>query len=289
MHADVFKVGLLLLVVSVVIMSFVSKLKKMFAKNKKKFLLYILVVLVLFGATGFLSNKNVLNNLPLYNFISFQIIFLLLGLLHFLALRKFFSDLSEEPTMFWAEALYTIVTLCFGVFAFMYVVTMYKPDYTYAFIAATLPFLIPLLVVKLFEFATSIPVPVYQPWYFPSGKISDPKGEELENPLVISFEFNKGNDHEEVSNFRLKAPERMEFGKLFYFFINDYNERHPNGKIKYLEDDKKGEPCGWIFYTRPNWYGKQKYINYNKTIQGNNIEEDDIIICKRVPYQKNTV
>ncbi|WP_235015803.1 TssN family type VI secretion system protein [Aquimarina sp. AU58] len=279
--AGMFKVGILMLVITVVLMGFVTGLKKLFFKNKKKFFLYILVALLLFAATALLSNENVLNNIPLNNFISFQVVFLLLGVLHILALRKFFPDLSETPTMFWSEFLYTIAVTCVGLISFMFVVGIYRPEYTYIFLVSAITFLIPFMVVKLYEYAVSVPVPIYKKWYYPvDKKIKDPKDEELVNPLVISFEFNKGNAIEEISNFRLKAPERMEFGKLFYFFINDYNERHPGGEIIYV--DETNNPAGWIFYTRPNWFGVQRFINYAKTVEANNIKENDVIICKRV-------
>jgi len=137
-------------------------------------------------------------------------------------------------------------------------------------------------VNKLYEFATSIPVPIYKKWLYPVGEnIKDPTSKELKDPLVISFEFRKNEDISDVTNFRVKAPEAMEFGKLFYFFINDYNERHPEGKIQYL-DDLGAEPQGWIFYFKPNWWSSLKHINFAKTILGNNIKEDNVIICQRV-------
>ena len=167
-----------------------------------------------------------------------------------------------------------------GLITFLMVVNIYKPEYQYIFAASTIWFLIPLMVVKLYEFMISIPVPIYKKWHYPiDKKMKDPKDEELTNPLVISFEFNKGENVSELSNFRLKAPEKMEFGKLFYFFINDYNDRHPEGEIQFL--DNKNNPYGWIFYTKPNWFGSQNHIDFTRTIEGNNIKENDIIICKR--------
>ncbi len=280
-NTDTLKIGIVLLVISMILMGFVVGLRKIFKKNKKKIIIYMLVVLLLFAATALLSNENVLNNVPLNNFISFQIVFLILGIFHVLALYKFFPDLSKTPTSFWSEFLYTIVTVFIGLISFMFVVDIYKIEYTYIFTASALAFVIPIIVVKLYEFSISIPVPVYKKWFYPiDTKIKDPKNEELTNPLVISFEFNKGKSLDEVSNFRLKAPERMEFGKLFYFFINDYNERHPGDEINYMGENMT--PSGWIFYTKPNWLGLQKFINFNKTVEANNIKENDIIICKRV-------
>ncbi len=278
--ADFFKVGILLFAVSAILMGLVAGLKKLFVKNKKKFFLYVIVVLALFAATALLSNEKVLNDIPLNNFIGFQIIFLCLGSLHIIALRKFFPDLSENRTKFWSEFLYTIVITLLGLITFLLVINIYKPEYQYIFATSAICFIIPLLVVKLYEFAVSVPVPIYKKWFYPlDKKIKDPKDEELTNPLVISFEFNKGKKLEELSNFRLKAPEKMEFGKLFYFFINDYNDRHPEGEIQFL--DNKNEPFGWIFYTKPNWFGSQSHIDFSRTVEGNSIKENDVIICKR--------
>ena len=278
--ADFFKVGIILLALSAILMGFVSGLKKLFAKNKKKFFLYVIVTMLLFAITALLSNEKVLNNIPLNSFIGLQVVFLCLGILHVLAIRKFFPDLSEKITMFWTEFLYTLVTVCMGMIAFIFVVQIYKPDYTYIFSAAIICFLIPYMVVKLYEFAIAVPIPIYKKWLYPiDEKINDPKDDELLNPRVISFEFNKSKNSDEISNFRLKAPEKMEFGKLFYFFINDYNERHPENKISYL--DNQNNPHEWIFNTKPNWMGTQKYIDFTKTIDANNIQENDVIICRR--------
>jgi len=278
---DTLKLGIVLLAISALLMGFVASLKKLFVKNKKKFFLYILVVLVLFAATALLSNKNVLNDIPLNNFISFQVIFFILGILHVLALRKFFPDLAEKPTDFWGEFCYTIVTIFLGLIAFTFVANIYKPDFTYIFAASTLAFLIPFMIVKVYEYATAVPVKIYKKWTYPiDKKIKDPKDEELANPLVISFEFNKGKNMDEISNFRLKAPEKMEFGKLFYFFINDYNDRHPEGEIRYM--DYKNNPFEWVFFTKPKWHGGQKYIDFTKTVEANDIKEDEVIICKRI-------
>ncbi|GAA0873413.1 TssN family type VI secretion system protein [Gangjinia marincola] len=266
--------------VGALLMGFVSSLKKLFTKNKKKFFLYVLVALLVFAGIGLLSNEKVLNDIPFNSFIGFQTLFLIMGILHVIALRYYFPDLSEKITNFWGEFLYTLVIGCFGLIAFMAVVNIFKPAYTYIFLSSAMWFITPLMVVKLYEFTIAVPKPIYKKWFYPIDKnIKDPTDEELVNPLVISFEFNKTEGNDTISNFRLKAPEKMEFGKLFYFFINDYNDRHPEGEIKFL--DKTNTPYGWVFYTKPKWYQLQRHIDYTRTVDGNNIKEDDIIICER--------
>ena len=279
--ASFIKIGILFLACSAILMRFVAGLKKVFVKNKKKFLLYALVAILFFGLTAMLSDKKVLNNLPLSNYISFQIVFLLLGIINIIASRKFFPDLNEKTTSFLNEFLFTVVITLMGLIAFVFITGVNKPNYVYFFITATTAFFIPLIITKLYEYAVSVPVAIYKTWKYPlEKKIKDPSDAELSNPLVISFEFNKEKGSGEISNFRLKAPEKMEFGKLFYFFINDYNERNPESTIKYF-DEESSIPYEWIFYKKGSFFKSEQYLNHSHTIEGNNINENDVIICQR--------
>ena len=274
------KLGLIMLIVGGLIMGFVTKLRKLLKKNKKAFFIYTLAIIIVFAITALLANDNVLQNSPLANFISFQILFLIYGSLHILIMQKYFSNISEKETDFWPEFFFTLAMGCLGLIGFLFTIQFYKLDYMYIFLGAGICFLIPFMLVKLYEFSVAVPVPVFKRWIYPTdNSIKDPKESELKNPVVISFEFNKEPDSSEISNFRLKAPEQMEFGKLFYFFINDYNERHPESNIAYITNDNK--PYGWIFYSKPNFLGKRNYYDFTKTIDANNIKENDVIVCQR--------
>jgi len=274
------KLGLVMLMLGGVMMGFITKLRKLIKKNKKAFFIYTLLVILVFGVTGLLANDNVLQNSPLGNFISFQVLFLIYGSIHILVMRKFFDNILDKITEFWPEFFYTLVTGILGLIGFIFTLQYYKIDYLYIFLASAICFMIPYLTIKLYEFAVSVPVPVYKKWTYPEQKnIKDPKESELKNPVVISFEFNKEIDVDEISNFRLKAPEQMEFGKLFYFFINDYNERHPESQISHL--DENNVPYQWVFYSKPNFIGNRKHYDFTKTVDSNNIKENDIIICQR--------
>jgi len=273
------KLGVIVFALSGLIMGLVGGLRKLFMKNKGRFFIYLLVTAVLFAAVALLSNKKVLDNIPLNSFIGFQVILFVLGFLHVYAMRRIFPDLQKKITNFWLELLYTIVITCIALIAFMMVVELYKPEFKYMFLSAGIAFIIPFFIVKLFEYAIAVPVSVYKKWFYPVGQnIKDPKDNELRNPLVISFHFSKDERTNELSNFRLKAPEAMEFGKLFYYFINDYNDRHPEGEISFI--DKKNEPYGWIFY-RKTWFGLLKHVDFERTIKSNRIKEDTVVICQR--------
>ena len=96
----------------------------------------------------------------------------------------------------------------------------------------------------------------------------------------IRFEFKKKINDGAITNFRAKAPVDMYFGELFYYFINDYNERHPDGRVEYVNGS--GEPNGWVFYKKPRWHTLgTSYIDAEKTIFNNHIKENDVIICSR--------
>lgn len=278
---EVIKMSILFLIVGTLMMIFMKGIKKLFSKKRKQVLLYLLILVAAFALTALISNPRVLNNIPLHNFFAFQFIFLLLGILHVYVCREYFEVLSEKAGSFWSEFIFTIAMACIALIGFFFITNLFKPEYKFVFLGAAIWFLVPMLVIKTYEFAMSIPLPVYKKWYYPVGKnIKDPKDEELINPQVISFEFHKDEKTSELSNFRLKAPEKMEFGRLFFFFINDYNDRHPENKIVYINSNN--EPHGWIFYKKPRWYSIMKYIDFIRTVESNGIREDNVIICQRV-------
>ncbi|WP_289040552.1 TssN family type VI secretion system protein [uncultured Zobellia sp.] len=280
---DILKINLGLFLISTLLMTLVTKLKKQFAKNKKLALFYALFVLVSFALIGLLSSSKVLNDTPLNSFYGFEFLFFMLGILHLHILRKYFPDLSNNESQFLPEFLFTLVYVSLGLITFLQVTSRFKPAFSYIYMASALFFVIPFLFYKMYEFAMQIALPIYESWVFPLGKeIKEPTKEELLNPKVISFEFRKNENENDIINFRIKAPQGMEFGKLFYFFILDYNERHPESEIEIL-DEKTQHPCTWIFYFKPHWWSAIKHINFNKTIAANEIKEDSVIICSRVP------
>lgn len=281
-NGQIFKISIGLIIVSTLIMMLMTKLRKLFSKNKKKAIIYALVILATFALTGLLSSSKVLNDTPLNSFFGFQFLFLLLGVLHLYVMGKYFPSLSEDENEFFPEFLFTIAYLCLGLIAFVQVVNKFKSPMSLVFMGSSIWFIVPLLVRKLYTFAMNIPVAIFNSWTFPIGKeIKDPTSEELANPKVISFEFTKSPGDVDITNFRIKAPQSMEFGKLFYFFILDYNERHPEGKIQILDENTQN-PYEWVFHMKPRWWSAVKHINFNLTVAGNNIKEDNVIICRRV-------
>ena len=286
MNNDIVKVNLGLFIIGTLIMTMVTKLRKLFSRNKKQAILYALFVLVSFALVGLLNSSQVLNDTPINSFYGFQILFFGLGILHLHILRKYFPDLSEDKSQCYLEFLFTIAYVCLGLIAFLQVASRVandlRADLNYVFMASALLFVLPILFYKMYEFAMQIALPVYKSWPYPLGKeMKDPTKEELANPRVISFEFRKKEDENDITNFRVKAPQAMEFGKLFYFFIVDYNERHPESQIEVL-NEKTQRPSTWVFHLKPSWWSPIRHINFDQTVAANDIREDSVIICSRV-------
>ena len=281
LSGNAFKISILLFIVGSVIMMLFTKVRKVFTKQKKQAILYAIFILITFALVGFISSSKFLNDTALNSFIGMQIVFLLLGILHLYIMRKIFDSLSEDKSDFFSEFLFTMAITLIGLFAFLNVVTKFREGINYTFLASAIFFIVPYLVYKLFEYSLLIPVPVFKKWFYPlEVDVKEPTKKELQNPLVISFEFQKKQDLPDVTNFRVKAPENMEFGKLFYFFINDYNERHPEIRIDFLDYNTQ-EPHGWIFYKKPSWIRSLRHINFSKSVLGNDIKEDYVIVCQR--------
>ena len=282
MNSDILKINLGLFIIGSLIMGLVTKLRKLFSRNKKMAIGYALLIFLSFALVGLLSSSKVLNDTPIHSFYGFEFLFFGLGILHLYILRKYFSALSADRSQFFAEFLFTIAYACIGLIAFLQVVSRFKPAFSYVFTASILLFILPVLCYKMYEFAMQIALPIYESWLYPLGKeIKDPTKEELANPRVISFEFRKKEDENDITNFRVKAPQAMEFGKLFYFFIADYNERHPESEIEIL-NERNQQPSEWVFHFKPNWWSAIKHINFNQTVLANDIKEDTVIICSRV-------
>jgi hypothetical protein len=260
---------------------YISKARGSFAPYRKVTIIYLLLATLVCGLVGLAGHSSLFMG-PSGTLILCQVIFFLLGFAHQNAMRRYLKWSGRERS-FWFELIFTVVVAAFGFMAFLIVFTwLNRGGFQYYMASSALFIIIAFLLYSTFALAVNIPVKVYSKWFYPiREEVEDPDETKLKNMLVISFEFQKKKTDPHFTNFRAKAPSDMEFGQLFYYFINDYNERHPNGKIEYINE--LGTPDGWIFYKKPRWYSfRTKYIDTDKTFFINHIRENDIIVCKRV-------
>ncbi len=269
---------IIFLVVSLVIFS--VALKKKLKGKVLISLLYIFVVGIIIGAGGFLANKHLM-------LLSHHMIFyllcgwmLIIGITHVLLLNVLLRWSGEN--LFWAELFFTIVTgLVGGIFLLLAFQISNYSVFTGINLTSLLLFVLPYIFYGIVMYYVKIPVKVLRKWYYPvDTHVEEPRDREMESPLVVGFEFKKRSSDKNITTFRAKAPKEMAFGKLFYYFINDYNDRNPDEKIEYLNE--KNKPVSWIFYFKPKWFSSIRYIDPEETNSFNLVKENSVILCKRV-------
>ena len=265
---------------SALLTKMITKMKGSFKPYTRATIWYTLISLVFFAVIAFTAHPTIFTE-PRTCLIFYQAYFLLFGSVHFYLMHSILRWSGDESS-FWSEVLYTTILGIFGSIAFILVYRFVNVEgMVFLMATSSLFFIIPLFIYHTYRKAIAIPPKVLKQWAYPfQENIADPDESKLKNLLVISFEFQKHTSDKHFTNFRAKAPTDMEFGQLFYYFINDYNERHPNEKIEYVSDH--GDIHGWIFYKKPRWWTfLTHYIDTDKTIFTNKIRENDVIICNR--------
>lgn len=264
----------------------VGKLKGSFKAYKKATLWYLLAALLLFAAIACLASMSTMFSSPGRYFVIFQAYFLLLGIWHVAAMKQNL-EWSNDEKAFRLRFLFTVLVSVFGCMGFLLLYRYLNKDGLHNIMATSiLFFLVPFLIQHTFKKAADIPPVALRQWYYPiREEIEEPDEDQLKNLLVIAFQFRKQTGDQHYTNFRAKAPKDMELGRLFYYFINDYNERHADSRIEFL--DPGGEPYGWVFYKRAKWYMlTPRYIDPEKSAFANGIRENDVIICSRLLVEK---
>jgi hypothetical protein len=266
--------------ISIGIFILLSSLIANFLSNKNKLIVYTILFIIAFAMIAVLGFKGLISE-PLILCVVFQCCFLILGILHVNAVYHHF-EWSEEKS-FLPEFGFTIFIWMICVIPYLLIYKAINDDgFHYIMIGTTLFFIVPLFFNQTFESAIQIPEKIYKRWIFPAGKkMEDPSDSEMGNLLIISLLIQRKGVYEELTQFKIKAPENMPFGKLFYFFIEDYNSAHPDMPIEY--SDKLAKPYEWMFYFKPIWYlgNLKRYIDPELTSKQNKLRENSVIVCER--------
>ncbi|MFA9371099.1 MAG: TssN family type VI secretion system protein [Labilibaculum antarcticum] len=280
LSGDVNAVSILFLFFGALIFAFAKSLKKLFAHDTKKMILYFLVAALAYAVCSLFTIKNLMFYGIASNYIAIMVMSLLFGYLNVVALNKFFEWPDKRKWL--AQLLFIIISILVGFIVFIQIAGRFGiVGLHYFFLTATIGVIFPWLFLHLFNSAMDIPLAIYRKWEYPvNKKYVRPEYEDLKNPYIITLEFLKSKDAEYVSRFRVRAPENMDFGMFFYHFINDYNQKHPEEVIQYgINEDKLQS---WIFYRRPRFIGRWKQVNTEQTVYRNSIKENNVILCHRL-------
>ena len=247
-------------------------------KKTKKILLFTFLFALVITACGALGHFPVAGTMTV--FIGLQILFLGMGYIQFILLKKqFYGDLQKEDL---SKVMLVLMNVSVGIIGFT-VVFNYTSTYDVApfYSLTAITFVLPQFAATAFEKYIAIPEEIYQIWYFPVNEDEiDFEHIDTSTVYMLELEYSKSVSDNRLLNSKVRAPLGMKFGDWFRSFIENYNERYDSDPIHYLNNDNT--PIGWIFYVKPSFLGTARYIDPDLTITGNKLTEKNKIIAKRV-------
>ncbi|KNB63064.1 TssN family type VI secretion system protein [Chryseobacterium sp. Hurlbut01] len=260
-------------------MIFSQKTTEFKQKYKSKFYIYLFSMTFVYAIISLLGYNKLFSDNHLYEFIFYQICSLIIGIIHCYAYIAYFDKFGFKKSGM--EYLFALLTVFFSAVPFMLIYSFLNgTELTYLMLGHFIVFFIPTFLNDTFNRAMAIPPKVYVTWQFPENykEAAGVSDEEMRDLVVFTFLMDKDKNATKYSVYRGKGPTRIDFGRLFYNFIIDYNERHPEEKIQVEDENGLFE---WVFFLQPKWYESTKYIDPNLTLYMNGIEENSVIFCMR--------
>jgi hypothetical protein len=234
---------------------------------------FVYAIIALLGYNKLFSDNN------LYEFIFYQICSLIIGIAHVYLYRAYFEKFGFRKSGM--EYLFALLAIFYSAIPFMLIYSfLHGTELMYLMLGHFIVFFIPIFLNDTFNRAMAIPPKVYVTWQFPENykEAAGVSDEEMRDLVVFTFLMDKDKKATKYSVYRGKGPTRIDFGRLFYNFVLDYNEKHPGEKIQ-IEDENG--LFSWVFFLQPKWYEPTKYIDPKYTLYMNGIEENSVIFCMR--------
>jgi hypothetical protein len=245
-------------------------------KNKMKLMAYLIITGILTGMISLLGLAE-FTSLSLPVFLAALAWALIIGILH----AWLFEKIVPLENRNLGKILFTLASCFFayGLITLSYQIYFHDP-FPWVYFSPAFFFIAPVFVVIAFNYFIDIPGSIYKTWNFPPpGTLSDPSDNEMAEPIIVNFEIRK-QSAESRTVFKAKAPKGMLLGRLFYFFIMDYNSRHSDNPILISDSDQK--LFQWSFYTTPNIFRGKIHLDPEVSISGNRIKENASVICERL-------
>ncbi len=270
---------LIALVICFIAIGFFSARVKGFKEVRKKFLYYSLINIII-TALFFLMVYNLKQTTVMFRYITLQGFFIISGSIHVYLYKTMFKSLQTKKIHI--EIIFALIAALFLTIPIALLIASNNDFiYLYDFFISLIAFIFPTLIYILYTTSISIPAAIYDKWYYPlTKKYNIASINEFKNMIVLNLYFYKDDNEPHLTKFKVKAPKDMNFGRLFYFFINEYNEKNTGQKIKIL--DKGKDPYGWCFFSKPKWYSQTKRIDSELTVENNNLRDNDSVICQRI-------
>lgn len=271
---------LIFLAASIILtMVFLQKVPDFKQKYKGRFYTYLFSVAFIYSIIAFLGFNKLFQDNNLYEFVFYQLCSLMIGIIHCSMYRTYFNKFGVKKNG--TEYLFALVTVMYSAIPFTLIFTFLNGiDFSFLMLGHFLVFFIPTFLNDTFNKAMAIPPKIYKTWQFPENykELAGVSDEEMRDLVVFTFLMDKDRHAKKYSVYRAKGPTRVDFGRLFYNFVIDYNERHSEDQI---EIEGSNGLYSWVFFLQPKWYESTKYIDPDYTLYMNGIEENSVIFCMR--------
>lgn len=271
---------LIFLAASIILtMVFLQKVPDFKQKYKGRFYTYLFSVAFIYSIIAFLGFNKLFQDNNLYEFVFYQLCSLVIGIIHCSMYRTYFNKFEVKKSG--TEYLFALVTVMYSAIPFILIFTFLNGiDFSFLMLGHFLVFFIPTFLNDTFNKAMAIPPKIYKTWQFPENykELAGVSDEEMRDLVVFTFLMDKDHNAKKYSVYRAKGPTRVDFGRLFYNFVIDYNERHSEDQI---EIEGSNGLYSWVFFLQPKWYESTKYIDPDLTLYMNGIEENSVIFCMR--------
>lgn len=243
---------------------------------------YVLGVIIINAMIGFAGYHKLFTDHLLSEFIFYQLSSLAAGSIHCYMYRVFFQKFGDQITGL--EYFFVLLTAGYGSIPFVVIYAFFNgTQFVFLMAGHFILFLLPTLLNETFNRAMAIPPRIYKTWRFPENYKNLPgvTEDEMKDLVVFTLLIDKDRNAQNYSAYKAKGPTRIDFGRLFYSFILDYNERNPEREIKV-----EGENgfYNWVFFLRPKWYESTKYVDADLPLYMNGIEENCVVICARAQH-----
>ncbi|MFS4432217.1 TssN family type VI secretion system protein [Chryseobacterium sp. S90] len=247
-----------------------------------KFNSYVFGIMMINLLIGFVGYNKLFTDHMLFEFIFYQLSSLLVGCLHCYMYRFFFKKFGDEVNGL--EYFFVLLIIGYSIIPFALIYTFFNGiRFVFLMSGQYVLFLLPTLLNETFNRAMAIPPQIYRTWHFPENYKNLPgvTDEEMKDLVVFTLLIDKDLNAKNYSAYKAKGPTRIDFGRLFYSFILDYNERNSENEIKVEGENGFYD---WVFFLRPKWYESTRYVDTDLPLYMNGIEENSVVICARAQH-----
>ena len=280
---------LIILLIAIIAMLIFTPYAGNFKQNRKKFWKYLGLFSLAVMLLTIISFNPLLNNFGdrIFNmFVFYQIVLFIGGILHCYYYRSIFKKFEKDSV--WIEIFFAVIV---AIFLSMPLIIAHAlmcnyaaeidDSYSWYMALSLISFVVPTLFYATFEAAVSSPPKSYKTWRFlDDNEYPDPPEDSFRDMILLTLIFYKDAKSDVKTEFNIKAPIRMDFKRLFFHFVNDYNLRNPESPISIT--DENGERQHWLFYVVKT-LGMLQFINPDHTVEANGLKENNVIVCQRTP------